>query len=352
MKFGPLPVEQSEGKILAHNVPRPDGRTALRKGKLITRRDVATLREEGYAWVYAVELESGDVEENEAACRVAEAAGGSGLRPKGSSSGRVSLEALFKGVLRVDAERLERVNRFDGLAFATLPSFTIVEAGQTAATVKIIPYALPASVLEQAERAARGDSPLAQVRELKPRRVGLVFSGLPFARERVARTFGPPLRRRIESWGSRVAAQEYVELAGEKDGTALAEALARQVAEGAELIVLASETSIMDANDIAPRAVLRAGGQVACVGAPVDPGNLLMLAYLEGVPVLGVPGCARSPKPNVIDRVLPALLAGDPLSAADIRRLGYSGLLAEDAPRAQVRVSARVPSAARAIDLR
>lgn len=87
----------------------------------------------------------------------------------------------------------------------------------------------------------------------------------------------------------------------------------------------------MDRYDIAPRAIERAGGEVTCFGAPVDPGNLLMLAYLEGVPVLGAPGCARSPKVNVIDWVLPRLLVGDRLTESDIVALGHGGLL-EDTP--------------------
>jgi molybdenum cofactor cytidylyltransferase len=101
------------------------------------------------------------------------------------------------------------------------------------------------------------------------------------------------------------------------------------------LIILAGETAIMDRYDIAPRAVERAGGKIETVGAPVDPGNLLMLAYLDGVPVLGAPGCVRSPKTNVVDWVLPRLLAGDRLSHIDIVALGHGGLL-DDIPERPV----------------
>ena len=70
---------------------------------------------------------------------------------------------------------------------------------------------------------------------------------------------------------------------------------------------------------------------------PVDPGNLLLLGELGGRPVLGAPGCARSPKENGFDWVLHRLLAGIPVTAADIRRMGTGGLLMEIVSRPQPR---------------
>jgi molybdenum cofactor cytidylyltransferase len=87
----------------------------------------------------------------------------------------------------------------------------------------------------------------------------------------------------------------------------------------------------MGRHDLAPRAIELAGGTIEVLGAPVDPGNLLMLAYLGDVPILGAPGCARSRKANVIDRVLPRLMAGEHLTRADIAALGHGGLL-DDVP--------------------
>jgi len=327
MKFGPVPVAQAEGKVLAHNIARPDGRGAFRKGRTITAQDVAAMLAEGFQEVYAAVLEDGDVDEDGAARRVAEATAGGGLLLKGPADGRVNLEALSRGVLRVDPARLERINSCEGVTFATLPSWSLVEAGQSVATIKIIPYAVPADVLEQAVIAAAGESPVIQLSELKSRRVGLVFSAMPPALGRVVKSFEQPLRRRIEALGSIVAAVNLVRLEGGQDEDALAGALRQQIAEGIEMIVMAGDTSIMDRNDVAPRAVVCAGGQVDSIGAPVEPGNLLMLASLARVPVVGVPGCVRNPRPTVVDRVFPALLAGHHLDTTDVARLGYGGLI-------------------------
>jgi molybdopterin biosynthesis enzyme len=145
----------------------------------------------------------------------------------------------------------------------------------------------------------------------------------------VTNDFVPALQERIEGLGSELRWVDFVPLEDDTGEIALAETIRDRVAEGAEIILLAGETAIMDRHDIAPRAVERSGGEVASYGAPVDPGNLLMLAFLDEVPILGAPGCVRSPKTNIIDWVLPPLLAGDRLSREDIIQMGHGGLLAD-----------------------
>ena len=329
MRFGPVSVHQAEGKILAHNLARADGRQALRKGRKLSAEDISALLKEGYYSIYVAELEPGDLDENSAARRAAEAAMGIGLHVTRAAEGRANLVATAQGVLRVDDNRLEKINELDGVTFATLRSFKMVEAGQTVATVKIIPYSLPSDVLDRLERITGGDIPLIQVSALKSSRVGLVLSGLPLAEKRVRSSFEPPLRKRIEALGSRILAVDYACLGVEQDEETVAETLLRQIEQGIELIIMASETSTMDHNDITPRALEAVGGEVICVGAPIEPGNLLLLAYVGDIPVIGVPGCARSQKANVIDYVLPALLAGDRLTKTDIARMGYGGLIDE-----------------------
>ncbi len=330
-RFGPVPLDRAEGKILGHNVAGEDGRPALRKGRPLAAADIKTLRELGRSVVYVAEPGTDDVGEDAAARRIAEAAAGAELRLSGTASGRVNLVATALGVLRVDASRLARLNEIEGVAFSTPLTHTAVRAGQVLATVKIVPYALPDEAVASAERVAREGGPLLRVDVLPARSVGLILSGSPSARERIARDFEGPLRARVAALGSALAAVDFVPLEDEAGEGALAEALLKQAQAGAGLIVLAGETAIVDRHDIAPRAIERAGGQIACFGAPVDPGNLLLIAYLGDVPLLGAPGCVRSPKVNVIDWVLPRLLAGERLSRSDLVAMGHGGLL-EDAP--------------------
>jgi len=199
------------------------------------------------------------------------------------------------------------------------------------ATMKILPYAIAETTVRRAEEIAGAGAPLLRVDALQSRAVGLILSGSPSARERIVGSFETALRQRLEALGSTITSVDFVSLEEESGESDLVETVQQQVAAGLDMIILAGETAIMDRCDIAPRAVERAGGEVTCFGAPVDPGNLLMLAYLDRVPVLGAPGCARSPKDNIVDLVLPRLLAGDHLTQADIIAFGHGGLL-EDVP--------------------
>lgn len=331
MRFGPVPIDQAEGKILGHNIAGPDGRRVFRKGRPLTAADVTGLREIGRTVVYVAELAGDDVGEDEAARVVAAAMMGPGLQSAGAAGGRVNLLATGLGLLRLDAARLHCLNDLEGLTLATVAAHSVVRRRQMAATIKVIPFALPAATVARATGVCGTGGPILRVDLLPARAVSLILSGSSSVRERVVEDFEPPLSARVESLGSAIASIDFVPLEDESGEAALAEMFQRQAAAGAELIVLAGETAIMDRHDIAPRAIERAGGEVACFGAPVDPGNLLLVAYLGATPILGAPGCARSRKVNVVDWVLPRLLAGDRLARADIVALGAGGLL-EDVP--------------------
>lgn len=330
MKFGPVPLEEAEGKILGHNVTGADGRRALRKGRSLTAEDVERLRRLGRERVYVAQMEADDVDEDTAAGRVAKAVMGDGLRLSGPSTGRANLYTTARGVLRVDVGRLERINRCQGVTIATLPANTAVSDGKAAATVKILPYALPRATVEKAVDVA-ADGPILAVDAFPERRVALILSGSPAAQDRIERTFANALRPRLEALGATLESVDFVPLEEADGETRLTAAIEERLADGMEMIILAGETAIMDRYDMAPRAVERAGGDVVCFGAPVDPGNLLMLAYHGPTPIVGAPGCARSPKDNIVDLVLPRLLVGDRLGREDVVAFGHGGLL-EDVP--------------------
>jgi molybdenum cofactor cytidylyltransferase len=293
---------------------------------------VATLREIGRETVYVADLEPGDVDENTAALRVAQAVMGQGLRLTGPATGRVNFYAKGLGVFRVDAARLAQINACKGVTLATLRTSLPVgrksgRQNHMVATVKILPYAIPDSVVQTAEAIAAENGPIIQMDALQPRTVALILSGSPTAKARILKGFDPPLRGRLAALGAAIESVDFVPLEDEQGEAELAYLLQQRV--DTDLIVLAGETAVMDENDIAPRAIRRAGGEVIAFGAPVDPGNLLLLAEVNGVPVLGAPGCARSPKVNIVDWVLPRLLVGDKLTHEDIYSLGHGGLLDE-----------------------
>jgi len=336
MKFEPVPLSEAKGKILGHNIAGANGQRLLRKGKPLTAEDLEKLRQLGRSSVYVAEIETDDVEENQAARRVAEAVCGTGLHLTGVSSGRANLLANEQGILRVEVERLAQINDRDGITLATMMTNSPVHVRQIVATVKIIPYAVPESVVRAVEAIARGNNQIVRMDALSPQKIGMILSGSTSIHEKLVADFAP-LRNRIDKLGSSVTRTDFVALHDESDEVALASMLKQQIATGISMILLAGETAIMDSHDIVPRAVKRAGGYIESVGAPVDPGNLLMLAYIGDVPVVGAPGCARSRKTNIVDWILPRLLVGDRLTRRDIVALGHGGLLQDISERGMPR---------------
>jgi len=343
MKFLSVSIDEAKGQILGHNIAGNNGRRVLRKGRALSDVDIATLRELGRHAVYIAQLDSGDVDENLAAQRIADAVTGSGVRCSAAATGRVNIFAQDLGIVRVDTERLVALNSCAGVTLATMLSHTPARAGKMVATLKIIPYALPESTVQQAERLSTNEAgllsapthlangPTIWMTPLTPKRVGLILSGSVMARDRIVDSFKNALTPRLEALAATIEQIDFVPLDDETGEMQLADMLLRHMSAGVNLVILAGETAIMDRYDIAPRAVERAGGEITCFGAPVDPGNLLMLAYHGQTPIVGAPGCSRSPKDNIIDLVLPRLLAGDRLTDGDIIHLGHGGLL-EDVP--------------------
>ena len=333
MKFGSIPVENAKGKILGHNIAGKDGKRVFRKGRPLTPADIQKLRELGREMIYVAEIEADDVAENEAALRVAQAVSGKHVRISGPSTGRCNILATASGLLRVDAERLMRLNACTGITLASLTTNRPVAQKKMVGTVKILPYSVPKSLVRQAERIAQETGPMLWLDPFMLKKVGVILSGSHATEARIRASFLPPLTKRLSLLKATIEQVSFIPLEDEQGEIHLANQLQKQVQSSLDLIILAGETAVQDRHDIAPRAIERAGGHITCFGAPVDPGNLLVLAYLAQTPILGAPGCVRSRKTNIIDWVLPRLLVGDQLTHADIYALGHGGLLEDTSLR-------------------
>ncbi|MEO9530483.1 molybdopterin-binding/glycosyltransferase family 2 protein [Roseibium sp.] len=337
MKFGPCPVDQAPGCILAHKTALP-GRV-LKKGHVLTGQDCADLAASGVSTLVVARLDPGDTGEDEAAGRLAMAAMGPGLSHDDAFTGRMNLYADCDGLLVVDADAVTAANRIDpAITFATLANFSKVGAGRMVTTAKIISFALPGALIAAAERALEG---AVRIAPFKPRRVGLVATRLAHLKTATMDKTRRVLEERLRASGSSVFRETRVP----HEAKAVAEAMTELIRQGADFLILFGASAVIDRQDVLPAAVDRAGGTVRHLGMPVDPGNLLMLAELSGVPVLGAPGCARSPKENGFDWVLDRLLAGLEVTPGDITAMGVGGLLMEIGTRPQPREAKRSGSA-------
>lgn len=335
MKFGPVAVEDSAGAILAHGLRVAGG--TFKKGRVLGGADVAALRDAGYASVVVARLEPDDVAEDEAAAKLAAALAGSGIGVGAAFTGRCNLFARHAGLLLVDAPRLDAMNRVDeAMTVATLPEFARVSERQLLATIKIIPFAVPRRLLAEASECLQAGEAALRVAAFRRCEVALVQTQLPGTRDAVLDKTERVIGERLEGFGSRVTRHARCAHSAE----ALTRTLRTLLAEAPHMVLIVGASAIVDRRDAVPAAIEAANGRLDHFGMPVDPGNLLLLAHCHETPVLGLPGCARSPKYNGFDQVLERLLAGLPVAPADIMGMGVGGLLKETHERAQPRVSA------------
>jgi molybdenum cofactor cytidylyltransferase len=325
MRFRRVPLAQAEGHILGHNVSH-DGRRVLRKGGRLHAPELVLLARSGHASVYVAELDPDDVSEDVAAARIATALEGpaSGLECKLLGTGRVAVRARALGMVELTSELVVKLNSVPGVTLATQPPYAVAARGALVGTLKIIPFALPGVLVEQAEAIARR-GPMA-VLPLAPRRVRIVVSGSPGQEDKLLPAYHRALEQRLLALGSSDVASEFVAL-GDEPEEQLGGAVRRALDTGAELVVVAGETATMDQDDLAALAIQHAGGRVTAFGAPVFPGNLLLLGYRGTQAILGAPGCARGRARNVVDLILPRLLLGERLGPREVAELGPGGLI-------------------------
>jgi len=339
MKFGEVPVAEAVGAVLAHSLKVGD--STLRKGRVLSAEDVAVLAAAGRRSVIAARLEPGDVDENTAAAAVALSLAGSHVSNARPFTGRVNLFAEVSGLCAVDRARVDRLNMVDEtITLATIAPYTVVAPKQMVATVKVIPFAVRRLSVDACVREAASGGPLLAVLPFRAKRVALIQTRLPGIKESILEKTVVATRERLVALGSTLDLEHRCE----HRQADLAPHITATLADGAELVLVAGASAIVDRRDVIPAAIEQAGGAIDHFGMPVDPGNLMLMGHVGAVPVLGLPGCARSPKVNGFDWVLQRLLAGLPAGPGEIMRMGVGGLLADiptrPLPRAKVAAAA------------
>ena len=338
MKFGEIPIDEAVGAILAHKLYDDTGKLIFNKGRRLSADDIARLRQLGRQRIIVTRLGDADLHEDAAAERIGAAVAGEHLRMRAPGVGRANLTAAKRGVLHVDAPKLELINNiYDGITIATLRAYSLVDAGEMVALVKVVPFGVPAARVVDVERIAEASGAVLQVKPLERKRVALIVSGTEATRARLLKSFHEPVRRRIEGWGSQLLRPTFAM----HNAESIAQAIRGH--EDADMILVAGVSAIIDREDVVPSALRLAGGSITIYGVPVDPGTLLMLGYLGEAPVVGAPGCVKSPKTNVIDWILPRLLSGERLTRANLVSMGHGGLLKDIAERPMPRSKTNQP---------
>lgn len=317
-------VEKAIGMVLGHDlteiVPGGFKGAAFTNGHIVREEDVPRRLDIGKKHIYVMDLTRDMLHENEAAIRMAKAAIGAGITLSEPHEGKVELIAKERGLLKVNHDALEQINLLDEIMFATIHGGQVVKNVQKLGGTRIIPLTIAEKKIVTIESICRAFSPVITVKPLTPHTIGIVTTGNEVYRGRIEEKFGPVLEKKFKALGCKIIRQIVVD---DSIGM-IADAIAMLIAEGADLIATTGGMSI-DPDDVTSAGIRKAGGSVLTYGAPVLPGAMFLLAWINDIPVVGLPACVIHYRTSIFDLIVPRLLAKDPITKTDIARLGYGG---------------------------
>ena len=320
-----IETEKAVGKLICHDITKIEKgqfKGALfKKGHRIRPEDINTLLDIGKKHVYTLQLEEGELHEDDAGIRLAEALAGRGLHVGKPAEGRLDLTAENPGLFKVDIERLHRLNSIEDVVVATLHNNSPLAEGEKVAGAKVIPLVVKEETLVEVEKiCAEGDAPL-QVIPYKKYKIGAIITGMEIAEGRIKDGFAPVLEEKTRYYGQE---KPLVYFAGD-NVQEISSKIDQLLAEGCDMVVTTGGMSV-DPDDVTPTAIKDSGSEIIKYGAPALPGAMFLLAYRGDIPIIGLPACAMFFQNTVLDILLPRLLTGEKVTASEIAALGHGGL--------------------------
>ena len=319
-----IPVEKAVGMILCHDITRIipgefKGR-AFKKGHIILKEDVEKLLELGKEQIYIWEPKAGELHEDEAALSIARAVAGKNIEYDLPKEGKSTLKSKERGLLKINSRLLYKINSIEDISIASLPQNFIVERGQKLAGVRIIPLTTKEENLIQIEELCQGEEKVFEIIKYKELKAAIITTGNEIYKKRIQDKFGPVMRKKLEFFKAQYLGQTFCPDNIEE----IKKEILYYKQQGADLIILTGGMSV-DPDDLTPGAIRESGAKVVTYGAPVQPGNMFMMAYLGNTVLLGVPGCAMYYRTTILDVVLPRIFTGEILSKEDFIKMGEGG---------------------------
>ena len=321
-------TQEAVGHVLCHDITRivrgESKDAAFRKGHIVTEEDIPALLSLGKEHLYVWEKKEGWLHENEGAERLYELCANRYIKRTEVKEGKIEIIADEDGLLKVDAKRLKRINQLGELMVASRHGNFPVKRGDKLAGMRVIPLVIQEEKLNQAKMIA-GDRPLFEIMLFNKKKVGIVTTGSEIYHGRIKDAFGPVIREKLSEYPAEVLGQSIVD----DDKEMIKNAVESWLLKGADMIVCTGGMSV-DPDDLTPAAIAASGADIVSYGAPVLPGAMFLLSYVEkenqSIPVVGLPGCVMYAGRTVFDLVLPRLLADDKITGEELAELGHGGL--------------------------
>lgn len=322
MRAQTIEIEQSAGRVLSTPIFRPGGKKLLAKGHILRQEDIRVLLMEGMQHIWVTQLEEGEVGEDEAVCAVAGEIACGTYEIQLMPGGRANLLATENCCVLIDDDLLRQVNCTSGVVIATVLNFSFAMAGQRIATVKSAPFAVAQSDFDGLLNMLRDRGPIMQARPVRAASVGVLYCD-PVNGDRARTLFEPIMRQKLERFGIRSHAFQSV-LENEEH---VSRGLQHLLRAKPSVVLVASTTAPAGPDDVVGVAMSKIGCSIERFLAPVEPGNLMLMGYRDEIPIMSVPGGFRSLKPNVVDLMLPPMVAQYRVSTWEVACLGHGGLL-------------------------
>jgi len=318
-----IDLKDAVGTRLAHDIteirPGEFKGPAFSRGHTVCDEDICRLQKLGKNHLYLIDLEEGEIHENQAAAILAAALAGDNVQWENKPrEGKIAFQAAVDGLLKIDTPALAAFNMVEEVMCATLHSNTLVKQGDLVGATRAIPLVMPRAPIERAAAIARQNGAVISVRPLRRALTGIVITGNEVFHGLIDDKFAPILGRKVTELGSQVTAVTFAP----DDPALIEEAIRAHIAAGCDLIMLSGGMSV-DPDDVTRQGIRRAGSTETHYGAAVLPGAMFLVAYIDEIPILGVPACGLHHRTTALDLVLPRILAGEHIGKAELALLGH-----------------------------
>jgi hypothetical protein len=318
-------IQKAIGMVLGHDltriIPGSFKGVAFKKGHIIQEEDIPALLDIGKETLFVLDIPPGQLHENEAAGRLAEALKGNGLTLHGPSEGKISLVAQISGLLKIQVNDLARINLIPNIIVSTLHTHSVCAAGDTVAATRIIPLTIDEKSIVRAEMICAQSGPVVSMKPFLPKKTGVVVTGSEFYKGRVQDGFEEWVGKKLLAYGCTIVRKVIVP----DKPSQIAGSIKTLVDSGCDLIITTGGMSI-DPDDVTRKGIQRAGAKTVFFGTPVLPGAMFLYARLGKIPLLGLPACVFFHQVTLFDLVLPLILAGEEPTRKEIALMGHGGL--------------------------
>ncbi len=325
MKIQIMETEKSVGQLICHDITKIEKGVfkgaIFKRGHRISTEDIETLLRLGKNHIYTLELEKGDLHEDEAGKRLAKALAGTGLLIGEPSEGRLDLAAKHNGLLQIDVARLQRINCVPDVVVATLHRGTPLTKGEKVAGAKVIPLVVNEKTVIAVEQICAEGTPPLRVKPYLSFKIGGIITGREVVEGRVKDGFAPVLAQKAAFFGQQ---EPIIRYCGD-NADQISSIIEELISEGCNMIIVTGGMSV-DPDDVTPSGIKNTGAEIVKYGAPALPGAMFLLAFKDDIPLIGLPACAMYFQNTILDILLPRLMAGEIVTAEEIAALGHGGL--------------------------